>query len=313
MLCLFSHQFPRTVEHFLDRDRALKRRFREETVTDMLMGGLMTLGGRRVMVEFPNEARTGADMEWNFVNERTGRFFRILVQAKRSFVLSNDPAKPDFHDWRRHSYRELYHRTGSSSDQQAVVLCNEARSAAATYPLYAFYNAGVTRALAEFGGQENVQGVSLADGYAIEQVVRGATTGAPGYGVKTHNKRVGAIAPYLRPFSALFCPSRVQQLPPFAFAPRNAAEFFLVSSAEGIGVPMPPTPDDVRERVVTMQDEAIGQADGDLPPVPVVADRIPEDVQELLGKRDADGINRLKRWRVTFVSSETVDDTYEGG
>jgi hypothetical protein len=83
MLCYFAHQFPSSVEAFLDASLGLKRRFREESVTDVMMGSLITAGGLRIIVEFPNEAATGADMEWNFVNPTHGTFFRLLLQANR--------------------------------------------------------------------------------------------------------------------------------------------------------------------------------------------------------------------------------------
>jgi hypothetical protein len=64
MLCYFSHQFPPFVANFLQRGRVLRRRFREESITDLLMGSLVALGGGRLVVEFPDEPKTGADMEW---------------------------------------------------------------------------------------------------------------------------------------------------------------------------------------------------------------------------------------------------------
>ncbi|WP_433996363.1 DUF6615 family protein [Bradyrhizobium liaoningense] len=68
MLCLFAQHFPRSVAALLQRGQVLKRRFREETVTDLLMANLLQLGGGSIIVEFPDEPTTGADMEWNFIN-----------------------------------------------------------------------------------------------------------------------------------------------------------------------------------------------------------------------------------------------------
>ena len=45
MLCHLAHQFPPFIEGFLERSRPLRRRLREETVTDLLMGCLITAGG----------------------------------------------------------------------------------------------------------------------------------------------------------------------------------------------------------------------------------------------------------------------------
>ena len=63
MLCLFAQHFPRSVANLLQRDKKLKRRFREETITDLLMANLVTLGGSSILVDFPDEPTTGADME----------------------------------------------------------------------------------------------------------------------------------------------------------------------------------------------------------------------------------------------------------
>ena len=52
------------------------------------MGSLITAGGRRIIVEFPNEPVTGADMEWNFVNLDDGTVFRILLQASNAIARS---------------------------------------------------------------------------------------------------------------------------------------------------------------------------------------------------------------------------------
>lgn len=84
------------VESFLERGRNLRRRFREETVTDLMMGSLIA-GKGRVIVEFPDEPVTGADMEWNFVNPADNTLFRIVLQAKQAY---GDGMK-----WRRHTYR----------------------------------------------------------------------------------------------------------------------------------------------------------------------------------------------------------------
>lgn len=93
MLCHMAHQFPPFVESFLERSRALRRRFREETVTDLLMGSLITAGGRRVIVEFPDEPVTGADMEWNFVNPDDGTIFRLLLSVRVPFAPNCDQSR----------------------------------------------------------------------------------------------------------------------------------------------------------------------------------------------------------------------------
>ena len=81
MLCYFACEFPQFVAGFLHGSRGTGRSFREETITDIMMANLKLLGRDRVIVRFPNESRTGADMEWNFVNRSDGSYYRLLIQA----------------------------------------------------------------------------------------------------------------------------------------------------------------------------------------------------------------------------------------
>jgi hypothetical protein len=43
MLCDLAHTFPTWVAKLLERDRHLRRNFREETITDLLMASLVGL------------------------------------------------------------------------------------------------------------------------------------------------------------------------------------------------------------------------------------------------------------------------------
>src|SRR5690348_13489951 len=114
MLCHFADRFPGVVADFLERSRNLGRRFREDSVTDLMMANLVILGGSRVIVEFPNEPVTGADMQWDFVNRDDHTFYRLLIQAKRLYCDGND--------WRQHNYRYLRHKVGSGF--QVDLLCH---------------------------------------------------------------------------------------------------------------------------------------------------------------------------------------------
>lgn len=303
MLCYLANQFPPFVASFLERSRPLRRRFREETVTDLLMGSLVTAGGGRIIVEFPDEPVTGADMEWNFVNPDDGTFFRILLQAKQCYGEGRV--------WTRHGYRELLHTVGNGTNLQAVVLCNTARADAATYPLYIFYHPESTVTAADAAGLGAVSGASLADGYTVEQLVTGATTRT----LRTRNKSLKTIAPLLFPLSDLFCPPTVVGAGPLAFAPGRFM-FPMVIGREGertvLGVPIPPTPIAIRDRIARRREamaEIRGVAVAELPAVPPVAKQIPEEVLTRIGTTEAvsPSGHRLRSWRVTFVSASPRD------
>lgn len=263
------------------------------------MGSLITAGGRQIIVEFPDEPVTGADMEWNFANPDDGTFFRILLQAKQCYGEGKD--------WRRHCYRELLHTAGSTARRQAVALCDTARAEVATYPLYIFYHPESTCTAARASGATAVTGAGLADGYAIERLVTGATTRA----LRTRNKSLKAIAPLLFPLSDLFCPPTVLELGPLAFAPDVSLIPMAIGREGGrtvLGVPVPPTPAAVRSRIAgrmeTMRRGREPQA-AEMPDMPVVANEIPTDVLNTIERAQAGRPSEcdLDRWRVTFVSS----------
>jgi hypothetical protein len=77
MLCQFARQFPPLVADFLERGRQFKRRLREETVTDLMMVNLRNLGSDQIIVDFPDEPTTGADMEME------------LRQSEQPYLLSS--------------------------------------------------------------------------------------------------------------------------------------------------------------------------------------------------------------------------------
>jgi Family of unknown function (DUF6615) len=301
VLCHFANEFPEFVANFLQHGRKLRRRFREESVTDLLMGSLLSIGGRFVIVEFPNEPVTGADMEWNFVNHTDRTFFRLLLQAKQ---LYGDGAL-----WTWHCYKELLHETGTPSQLQAQTLCDTARTQPATYPLYILYHPQGSCELADKAGAVALQGVNLADGFDIEALARSAK----GRTLRTKHKSLGTIYPLLFSLTDLFCPSRVVPSSAMALAPQ---EMPMVLAFEGgklvLGTPIPPLPEDVRQRLVERRAQLAG-GERDVPPdsvptVPQVATTIPPDVQRTLDRHfdrtvdRKDAEDHLSRWRVTFVS-----------
>lgn len=305
MLCNFSTTFPDFVAAFLDQGRSLRRRFREETITDLMMGNLMAASGGKLIVEFPDEPATGADMEWNFVDRRAGTFFQILVQAKQAYGAGKI--------WSRHNYRELYHVSGSTP--QAQTLCNAARtSGTSSYPLYLFYHPSSTIWLAHKSGVMNIHGVNVADGFFIEHLVKTAK----GRRLRTHNRSLKALAPVLSPLSLLFCPSVTHPLSPSAYLGTSPVVFLVqqIGGRPSLGVPMPPDPHTVRQRVQLISDMAARDlasvtksptAEGafvTLDEVPQVAKHIPDYVQGIIEKRGrrSEADRPLDRWRLTFLS-----------
>lgn len=290
MLCQFAHLFPNAVETFLERGRGLKRRFREETVTDMMMGSLISVGGGRIAVDFPNEPVTGADMEWYFFNPDDGSLFRILLQAKRAYGEGNY--------WTRHSYKELFHTVGKSKRLQVSILCDAARhSIIPTYPLYIFYNPRFTCDLARKSGYRKVTGVCLADGYMIEALVnKSMLSHFPAAG-----RSLRAVSSFFFPLSSMFCPSTILE-----------PSIMALSTSMPLMPLIPPTPQVLQNRLA-QQRSLYAERFGDkfvenLPSVPAPTQNIPDELQDILDPaRRQEASRKCDKWRVVFKSASPRD------
>jgi hypothetical protein len=114
--------------------------------------------------------------------------------------------------------------------------------------------------------------------------------------------------------SDLFCPPTILESAPYAFAP-GAPEFLMAIGREGrrtfIGIPIPPTPEVVRQRMVRSRETltTAGEAIKDLPGVPEIAQKIPDGVLATIERAGAGHTadSHPQRWRVTFVSASPRD------
>ena len=265
MLCQFAREFPPLVAKFLESDRLVSADSGETTVTDLMMVNLQNLGSDQIIVDFPDEPTTGADMEWNFLNRTNHTFYRLLIQAKRAYgddVLLS-----------RHTYRYLTHRT-SGGRYQADILCRAARRAHhPTYPLYIFYNPKRTCDVARPCAGPVVEGVNLANGYSIRRFAR------------TGKRNIMGIRPHMHSLTRLFCPpGRPARIP----RPADVRDYLMHRSSVSSGLPV-----EVSRSL---------DADDIIVP-PEVGTEIPEDVQARVDDT-ASPVERmrLRRWRVTFIS-----------
>jgi hypothetical protein len=265
MLCQFARQFPPLVAEFLERGRRFKRRLREETVTDLMMVNLQNLGSDQIIVDFPDEPTTGADMEWNFVNRSNHTFYRLLIQAKCAY--GNDALLS------RHTYKYLSHRTAGR--YQADILCGTARNALyPTYPLYIFYNPAHTCVVARDVEGPMIEGVNLADAYYIRSF---ATMG---------RRHIPDIRPYMHSLTRLFCPPGDHARIP---RPADVRDYLMHRAGVSFGLP---------EDILKALD-----ADDYVMVPREVGTAIPEDVQARIeGTAIPVEGTLLRRWRVTFIS-----------
>jgi hypothetical protein len=202
LLCNFAHRFPQLAADILERDRHKRRNFREETITDVLMAGLVPFEPLNIMTDYPaNESLTGEDMDWEFVDEHAldGRkYLRLHIQAKRAH-LSTGKKNPYW------LYRELDHAVGPITKglakplhgSQHKLLVDEAKKIDGCVPLYMFYHPGSALDPASTG-LPRVEGVNWMFADIIPENV---TTGR----WSSEDKKLTKWRPHFHPLSDLLC------------------------------------------------------------------------------------------------------------
>lgn len=213
MLCDLAHAFPPWVAKLLERDRSLRRNFREESITDLLLASLVGMEAFGIRVDFPDETRTGGDMEWIFaapLETNGGRYLRLILQAKRpQFIKLKSGGY-----W---LYQHLDH--GKPPGQQAKTLVAHAKGSPdgkATLPLYILYHP--TSALAPFNGEPAVEGINLVFADKVAPVVWG--------GCGRKEKKVAYWRKHFMPLSDFLCWPTVVMGPPVPPAP-DVVEFVV--------------------------------------------------------------------------------------
>ncbi len=237
-LCQFSNDFPHQISQIFERDKHLKRNFREETATDLLMAGLSTFRASGILVDFPHEPTTGGDMEWTFVapNERNGgRYLSLMIQAKRARFSKTKNSGYWY-------YAHLAH--GTPPGQQArnlVSYASSAQSPPGTYPMYIFYHplsalSGHTKNLPP------IRGVNLTSAYVILPVVSRRCT--------RPEMRVTYWRPHFISLPDLFCPA-IHPISPVG--PNNPG-----MPSDGHDMPEYLHPDSVAERLERHRNKTAG-------------------------------------------------------
>ncbi len=187
--CDLANRLPIMIAEFLDIEQRLKRRFREDSITDILVASLLSLPGNDIVVLTPPEAKTGGDFDLVVVELVSGEAVQFRIQAKR--------LTPHNGDWTIGTYAELAHPHNSGAQSQALLrgLGSEAIS---TIPLYAFYNPA--HVCAASGG--TVSGIELASGWEIRERIKAIVKVKP---KRLPYKRIGSLQPLFFPLSTILC------------------------------------------------------------------------------------------------------------
>lgn len=276
MLCEFAKGFPDHIADFLERDRGLKRNFREESVTDMLMAGLVGLEPFGVKVVFPYEPATGADMDWVFVAPQEvqgGAYLRLRLQAKRA-QRSHGVKSPYWY------YHHLDHGSPKGAQAQTLVSSSIASlTGQPTLPLYIFYHP--KSALSpKSPSLPAIEGMNLVFASAVAKVVKG--------GCERKQKKVEYWRGRFMPLSDLLCWKAVLRTRPSS-SPSGTTSFIVGVNRR---IPLPQItgtfhPDIVLERLrrrSSLHDEAFPYE---------VGHGIPDDISRFLSAKPSDAARKL--------------------
>lgn len=177
------------IAEFLDIEQRLKRRFREDSITDIIIASLLLLPGNDIVVLTPPEAKTGSDFDIVIVEPLSGEAVQFRIQAKR--------LTPHKHNWIIGSYTELAHPHNSGAQSQAL-LRGLGGEAITTIPLYAFYNPAHVCA----ASGSTVSGIDLASGWEIRERIKAINKVRP---KRLPYKQIGSLQPLFFPLSTILC------------------------------------------------------------------------------------------------------------
>lgn len=272
-LCAFSQWFSADVGRELTEGRRIGHQWWETTWTDRMLKELRALGNPRIIVTGSNEAVTGADMDWWFVDRSGQTHIGLFLQSKVLHYRQTNSAL-----W---AYDELAHPRHSPG-QQAKKLIGHAlrarKAGTAAYPLYLFYNCD--REVPHTGSYPAAcPGVTIANGYAIARHIRINRTGKS---FPIAAKRFSAIAPVMMRLSWLLCALSLDDIP-------TPDEIALILAVD-------------RDRIVTRREGL--DLDPRAIPRPKIGNGVPTEVERLiaLAGHDTDYGDPPTRNTVIFLS-----------
>ena len=187
--CELATSIPDNVAELLDAESGLQRRFREETISDLIVASIKALPTVNLLVMVPEETRTGSDFDIAVVSEDRLDAVQLRLQAKR--------LTPHQTKWGWSSYRELAnpHNTGG---QSSTLLRSSSHEKIPTLPLYAFYNPRTSVSQSS----NKISGLELADAYEVRGLIKEMVNAKP---KRILNKRVENLRHLFFPFSKLLC------------------------------------------------------------------------------------------------------------
>jgi hypothetical protein len=127
-----------------------------------------------------------------------------------------------------------------------------------------------------------------------------------------------ALYPFMFTLADILCPSNVQPLGPMAFAASRFSIPMILSFGRGsptLGRPLPPRPDQVRDRLIAQRSKSIeisreSGAPIKFPDIPQISTDIPPELASLIdgpSHRGPSELPKISHWRATFISMNPTD------
>lgn len=192
--CELAHKLPSMIGDFLDLDAALGRRFREDSLTDIIIASFVKLATSGVAVQTPDEAKTGSDFDLVIADLSACTIIQYRIQAKRLYSHASK--------WFLGSYRELAHPKNTGKQAKSLVNPANLIGPIPTIPLYAFYNPSAVCA----ASGNCFEALALADGFDVNQIVQKIASGSP---KPTTARRISNLQHLFFPLTDLLCPQKV--------------------------------------------------------------------------------------------------------
>lgn len=216
--CELAHRLPPLLAAFMELESSLSRRFREDSLSDLVVASFLQLPGIPVAVLTPDETRTGSDFDLELVDPSTSTTIRYRIQAKRL-------GRPTV-SWKNRSYSQLAHPNDTGG--QAKILCDLKNLAGPipTIPLYAFFNHETVCA------SSGVPGIALADAFEVEDLILTSLGKTP----RPRFKRISSLRALFFGLETILCPPKPGAGRGVATPRESRDRFDAAISARGDGV-----------------------------------------------------------------------------
>lgn len=172
-------------------------------MTDIFTGSLAAFAGPELVIQYPDEVKTGADLDLCFWNVAGCQVLKLRIQAKRLNAAYRGQSR--VHEAIR-SYHELLHKPPKSKSYQYQTLVEVTQP---WVPLYMFYNHQSVADSAHFTSPgPPVKGINLAFGLAIAAELDAKLQAAMATPRRIwHHKRLSHLRKHMFGLDAVLCPS----------------------------------------------------------------------------------------------------------